>query len=90
MESLAGDMLDTDLYSDLKEEDAHDVAYSELRDMYTKLQSQCSRLQIENKVLSEQNVALKKNISCLYKTAKAEIERKDREISELRKRGGKG
>ena len=31
MESLAGDMLDTDLYSDLKEEDAHDVAYSEVR-----------------------------------------------------------
>jgi hypothetical protein len=31
-------------------------------------------------------MALKKNISCLYKTAKSEIERKDREIAELRKR----
>ena len=33
-----------------------------------------------------QNVALKKNISCLYKTARLEIDRKDSIIKDLRER----
>lgn len=44
------------------------------------------------KIASMQNVALKRNISCLYKTAKAELDRKDAEIQRLRQqlaaRGG--
>ncbi len=35
-------------------------------------------------LLTAQNTALKKNLSCLYKTAKLEIDRKAAEIARLR------
>ena len=37
-------------------------------------------------VLEQQNNALKKNISCLFKTAKMEVDRKDKELTRLRVR----
>ena len=36
------------------------------------------------KKLAEQNEVLARNISCLFKTAQAEIQRKDRTIGDLR------
>ena len=38
----------------------------------------------QNAVLSDQVLALKRNISCLYKTAKLELDRKNEEIKSLR------
>ncbi len=43
------------------------------------------KLEKQTQLLTAQNTALKKNISCLYKTAKLEIERKDQEIARLRR-----
>lgn len=40
----------------------------------------------QNSVLQSQNTALKKNISCLYKTARSEVDNKDTAIAELMKR----
>ena len=37
-------------------------------------------LRVQLQVLAKQNVALKRNISCLYKTAKAELDRKNEDI----------
>ena len=37
----------------------------------------------QNERLKEQNMALKKNISCLYKTARSELDRKESMISRL-------
>jgi hypothetical protein len=48
-----------------------------------------ARLHEENTVLSNQVLALKRNISCLYKTAKLEIDRKNAEIKDLRGQLGK-
>jgi hypothetical protein len=39
----------------------------------------------QNKGLKSQNIALKKNISILFKTAKVEVDRKNEEIARLRK-----
>ena len=41
---------------------------------------------MQNSKLCTQNAALKKNISCLYKTARLEIDRKDALISRLSKK----
>eukprot|EP00037_Helgoeca_nana_P034536 m.421931 g.421931 ORF g.421931 m.421931 type:complete len:127 (+) comp35458_c0_seq1:324-704(+) len=49
----------------------------------TKLSRQAALLQKKCDILTKQNTALKKNISCLYKTAKLEIDRKDTEIQRL-------
>jgi peptidoglycan hydrolase CwlO-like protein len=54
-------------------------------------QTKCEALTAENAALHEQltqlsnqNLALKRNISALYQTAKAELERKNEEIRSLR------
>ena len=41
---------------------------------------------LQNVELSSQNVALRRNISCLFKTAKLELNRKDAAICSLEKR----
>eukprot|EP00050_Salpingoeca_kvevrii_P015049 m.43091 g.43091 ORF g.43091 m.43091 type:complete len:101 (+) comp6134_c0_seq1:137-439(+) len=48
------------------------------------LQKQKQALEQRTAVLSTQCLALKRNISCLYKTAKLEVDRKDAEIHRLR------
>lgn len=42
-----------------------------------------SKLQQQIKTLQAENEALKKNMGILYRTAKSELERKDRRIDEL-------
>jgi hypothetical protein len=44
-----------------------------------------SKMEIQMKQLKAENDVLKKNISCLFKTAKEELERKDSEIDSLKK-----
>lgn len=44
-----------------------------------------ARLEKQNAQLKEVNVALQKNISCLFKTAKEELARKDELIEQLRR-----
>jgi hypothetical protein len=39
---------------------------------------------LQREAVTKQNVILEKNISCLFKTAKAEIARKDALIASLR------
>lgn len=41
---------------------------------------------MQNKKLAEANQVLVRNISCLFKTAQLEVERKDAEIKDLRQR----
>ncbi|XP_065831233.1 protein bicaudal D-like [Oscarella lobularis] len=79
MDSITED----DLYGDLREEDSQEVSYVEIKADLDAVKLEAARLRKENIVLKEQNVALKKNISCLYRTAKLEIERKDNEIRRL-------
>ncbi|XP_064629346.1 dentin sialophosphoprotein-like [Lineus longissimus] len=64
----------------------------EIQSMYEQCLSAASTLEIQNQQLlvemtsvKEENDRLKKNISSLYQTAKAEVGRKDREIHRLRK-----
>eukprot|EP00039_Didymoeca_costata_P011120 m.153411 g.153411 ORF g.153411 m.153411 type:complete len:163 (+) comp15065_c0_seq5:165-653(+) len=82
-----------DLYDDLcitnvKEEKE---SYAELKSRIEKLETELAatkkRLDLEKKkcgLLSKQNVALKRNISCLFKTAKLEIDRNVKEVNRLR------
>ncbi len=58
------------------------AALAESRAEETKKEN--AKLLAENDMLSNQVLALKRNISCLYKTAKLEIDRKNAEIKELR------
>jgi chromosome segregation ATPase len=47
------------------------------------LSPETSQLQQQIKTLQAENEALKKNMGILYRTAKSELERKDRRIDEL-------
>jgi len=38
----------------------------------------------KNEILSKENEILKRNISCIFRTAQLEIARKDKQIKELR------
>jgi hypothetical protein len=59
-------------------------AGTEAREKVASLTAEVESLQQQNSTLAAQVAALKKNISCLYKTAKAEIDRKSETIKELR------
>eukprot|EP00123_Amoebidium_parasiticum_P021471 comp6799_c0_seq1/m.2541 comp6799_c0_seq1/g.2541 ORF comp6799_c0_seq1/g.2541 comp6799_c0_seq1/m.2541 type:complete len:141 (-) comp6799_c0_seq1:189-611(-) len=50
----------------------------------TQTKRQLERTQKEKEAFEKMNIALKKNISCLYKTAKLECDRKAEEIKTLR------
>eukprot|EP01137_Pigoraptor_chileana_P014057 Opistho-2@68254 len=86
-----GDYDDVDIYGDIGAKSL--PSYEEVAKRLTEASAQnedhrkrIERLEKENALLTQQNVSLKKNISCLYKTAKAEIDRKDEENAEIRKR----
>lgn len=57
-----------------------------LKILIQELKQQIKKLENENSHFKSLNLILSKNISSLYKTAKSEIQRKDRTIEELRKR----
>lgn len=88
------DIDDDDIYSGLggaEEISSTQASYAELADRVThverkndELESKVKKLEEQNATLTKQNLALKRNISCLYKTAKAEIDRKDARLKELR------
>lgn len=42
-------------------------------------------IELQNELLSKQNEVLKRNISCIFKTAQTEIQRKDERIAELQR-----
>eukprot|EP00049_Salpingoeca_infusionum_P026808 m.28063 g.28063 ORF g.28063 m.28063 type:complete len:84 (-) comp9009_c0_seq1:623-874(-) len=68
-----------DLYGDLGQAplaDAED-SYQSLQKKLKECEAKLAASQAKNQELFAQNQALKKNISCLYKTAKKELERKD-------------
>ncbi|XP_015256214.1 PREDICTED: CASP8-associated protein 2 [Cyprinodon variegatus] len=81
-----------DLYEDLvAEEQLHrESSYTELQSRFEAAQKQIKELhtrlkqmEIQNTVLSTENNRLKKNISCLLRTARQEVVRKDAEIQRL-------
>ena len=51
-----------------------------------KMQERVVDLEMENLTLKKKVRTVEENISCLYKTAKLEIERKDAQIKDLRKK----
>jgi hypothetical protein len=57
-----------------------------LKNLIQELNQQVKKLENENSCFKSLNLILSKNISSLYKTAKYEIQRKDKIIEELRKR----
>eukprot|EP00051_Salpingoeca_urceolata_P030966 m.493346 g.493346 ORF g.493346 m.493346 type:complete len:208 (-) comp36650_c0_seq1:27-650(-) len=82
-----------DLYEDLVLEpvDEDRESYAEIKTRMIKAESlvasqakELDHLRKENTRLSAHALALKKNVSCLYKTAKGEVDRKDQQIAELR------
>ncbi|CAH1229198.1 CASP8AP2 [Branchiostoma lanceolatum] len=80
-----------DLYEDIIEEERENEKFEELRSEVTKtagqmeeLMSQMENIQTEKQSLAKENQALKKNISALFVTAKAELDRKQKEIARLR------
>jgi cell division protein FtsB len=83
-------MDDDALYADLNSEEAwHDAArlmleVEALRADLTKRDAEITELTAQNKALVEENAALSKNIVAIYNTAIAELQRKNREIAELR------
>jgi len=84
---------DIDLYGDLDKDMQENTTTAELRARAvaaeTALADQKKDLLLHKKklqVLAKQNVALKRNISCLYKTAKAELDRKNEDIKDLRRK----
>ncbi|RMC13254.1 hypothetical protein DUI87_10788 [Hirundo rustica rustica] len=72
----------------IEEGTAKKASYDELRAEYGKCQQQIKELMKKFKEIQAQNenLALKKNISALIKTARVEINRKDEEISHLHRR----
>ncbi|XP_065185017.1 uncharacterized protein LOC135815626 [Sycon ciliatum] len=60
--------------------------YADLDVKYRECSEDSVRYQTTAAELTKRNSALQMNISCLYKTAKLEIDRKDREILSLRAR----
>eukprot|EP00041_Stephanoeca_diplocostata_P029521 m.874026 g.874026 ORF g.874026 m.874026 type:complete len:138 (-) comp23573_c0_seq5:3684-4097(-) len=88
-----GDVDDVDLYADLvvtgvaensestvEAQKRADAAEASVKDLTRKLETAKKLVD----VLKTQNAALKRNISCLFKTAKLEMDRKDAEIQRLR------
>ncbi|XP_035664534.1 microtubule-associated protein futsch-like [Branchiostoma floridae] len=84
-------MSSMDLYEDIIEEERENEKFEELRSEVTKtagqmedLMAQMEDIQSEKQTLAAENQALKKNISALFVTAKAELDRKQKEIARLR------
>ena len=78
-----------DLYGDLGTSPA-DLALREAEVQIASLRDEISQLQQRNEVLTRERdehkkttEILERNMSCLYATAKAEIERKDRRLASL-------
>lgn len=61
-------------------------ANKKLKILNQELKQQIQKLLNENSQFKSLNLILSKNISSLYKTAKSEVQRKDKMIEELRKR----
>jgi predicted RNase H-like nuclease (RuvC/YqgF family) len=53
------------------------------------LNARLGALEEENATLRARCETLEKNMSCLFNTARAEVERKDKEIAALRERAGR-
>ncbi|XP_026522351.1 CASP8-associated protein 2 isoform X2 [Notechis scutatus] len=77
----------------IEEETAKEATFNELQAEHEKCKQQLQELteklqeiQEKNSLLQSENLSLKKNISALIKTARVEINRKDEEISNLRRR----
>ncbi|KAI8498679.1 CASP8 associated protein 2 [Branchiostoma belcheri] len=84
-------MSSMDLYEDIIEEERENEKFEELRSEVTKtagqmedLMAQMEHVQTEKQSLAAENRALKKNISVLFVTAKSELDRKQKEIAQLR------
>ncbi|XP_057375522.1 uncharacterized protein LOC130696462 [Daphnia carinata] len=82
---------DIDLYGDLNTFENQLVA-EELQAKVECLEQKCSNLDSQNTELKNEldkvnklNLALRRNISSIFKTAKAELERKDRQLKELQR-----
>ncbi|KZS21892.1 Uncharacterized protein APZ42_011004 [Daphnia magna] len=82
---------DVDLYGDLNTFENQLVA-EELQAKVESLEQKCSNLDSQNTELKNEldkvnklNLALRRNISSIFKTAKAELERKDRQLKELQR-----
>ncbi|XP_054752946.2 uncharacterized protein LOC129258743 [Lytechinus pictus] len=82
-----------DLYTDMVVRDSEEAALSmaKLKEEKTSFKTQLdaalievTKLTKENETLTKENQVLKSNISVLLKTAKMELQRKDRELNELR------
>ncbi|XP_041463284.1 uncharacterized protein LOC121414238 [Lytechinus variegatus] len=82
-----------DLYTDMVIRDSEEAALSmaKLKEEKTSFKTQLdaalievTKLTKENESLTKENQVLKSNISILLKTAKMELQRKDRELNELR------
>lgn len=81
------------LYGDLDAQPipAAGESQQELKETVASLRAQVSELEARSEAAAKerdearkQNTALKRNISCLWKTAKAEVDRKDASIARLR------
>ncbi|XP_026281923.2 uncharacterized protein LOC113208892 isoform X2 [Frankliniella occidentalis] len=81
---------DFDLYADLEEENCHTANTKQqneeceaMKMKLQKLQSDLEQLRSHNEKLIAENLSISCNISVLYKTAAAEVKRKDTKIAEL-------
>ena len=57
-----------------------------LEDRCSKAEQKNEELTLELSTVNKQNLALRKNISSVIKTARMELERKDREIKDLQQK----
>lgn len=89
---MAADSInEDDLYGDLnlesavprKQQKTAVSSSSEPIDSSLPIHPEISKLQQQIKTLEDENEILKKNMGILYRTAKTELERKDRRIDEL-------
>ncbi|XP_071800579.1 uncharacterized protein [Asterias amurensis] len=96
MDEEASNLSTFDIYSDLLLEqqtpgvhvsvDQLEKANVENEAKVKQLEEQLQSVQLKCKTLEEENVILKRNISELFKTAQAELRRKDRQMEELENR----
>ena len=81
--AMSGDDDDDDLYNDLPDIKSAALKTKTNNDSSLSLENQVKALEAELAVMKEENENLKRNIGTLFRTARAEIRRKDADIEAL-------
>lgn len=81
--AMSGDDDDDDLYNDLPDIKSAALKTKTNNESSLSLENQVKALEAELAVMKEENENLKRNIGTLFRTARAEIRRKDADIEAL-------